>query len=373
MISLPAVLYSSMPEINPDPEMDFFSTATPLFYLQKEIPHLKADNSNEGGKNSSYEAPEAKAKDVRVWEDFFANGEIRQMVHDPRWMPVLTQPFTKQELRRLTWDHPESGGNINELTFELIWHQITSALNLIHLKCAQRVTGLSDPPRIKIGHGTNAEKVTSLPYREHKQRKNYIPSKVQKKPDYAGYQYVPGSNQTSRQGRKTVDNRIPGDAKLFRKIRRSMMPPDGAEFNKRNLREIEKVLTQIHDYMDRHEARYGYIVNDEELIFFRRRGTGWGHMDISPGIRHDVDGTQVLRTGSTSRVQDLECRISSTKLLLFYFHLVIAPDESKWKLPTCRPLINLRPHLPRYAKGTMEINGVTPNYRMPDEFEEDWE
>jgi len=147
------------------------------------------------------------------------------------------------------------------------------------------------------------------------------------------------------------------------------MPPNGKDYSPSNRLEAEKVFTQIHDYMDRHEARYGYIVNDEELIFFRRRGTGWGHMDISPGIRHDVDGT------------DQQCRISTTKLILFYFHLVVAPDESKWKLESCRPLINLRPHLPRGAKGTQELEPRTPNYKEPDtdddvtmvDDEDDWE
>ena len=50
-----------------------------------------------------------------------------------------------------------------------------------------------------------------------------------------------------------------------------MFPPD-AEYSFKILHEVEKFFIQIHDYMNRHEARYDYIVNDEELIFFRRHG-----------------------------------------------------------------------------------------------------
>jgi hypothetical protein len=81
-------------------------------------------------------------------------------------------------------------------------------------------------------------------------------------------------------------------------------------------------------------------------------------MDISPGIRHETDGIH------------RECKISTTKLVLFYFHLVIAPDESKWKLASCRPMINLRKHLPREAKGTMNIVPNRPDYNEPDSDEE---
>lgn len=38
--------------------------------------------------------------------------------------------------------------------------------------------------------------------------------------------------------------------------------------------ESAKTNPRLHE-----QARYGYLVNDEELIFLRR-GTGWGHMDI---------------------------------------------------------------------------------------------
>jgi hypothetical protein len=108
-----------------------------------------------------------------------------------------------------------------------------------------------------------------------------------------------------------------------------MLPPDGAEFkeSRHAQAEAKKVLSQIHGYLDFSEARFGYIINDEELIFFRRRGTGWGHIDVSPAIRHDVDG-------------DEEGNILNSKMVLFYFHLLVANDEEQWRLKSCFPMIS---------------------------------
>lgn len=118
-----------------------------------------------------------------------------------------------------------------------------------------------------------------------------------------------------------------------------MLPPDGSEYldDPHARTEAQKVINQIYDYMDQHGARYGYVVNDQELIFFRRRGTGWGHMDISPAIRHDV-------------MADLERGVLNSKYVLFYYHYVIANDDSLWQLESCRPLIEKKSGPPRGAK-----------------------
>jgi hypothetical protein len=128
-------------------------------------------------------------------------------------------------------------------------------------------------------------------------------------------------------------NRIPSDAKLFRKIRHAMFPPNGVEYDPFGKAiEAQKVINQIYNHLDQHEARHGYLVNDEikELIFFRRRGSGWGHLDIGPLIKHDIDA--IGQAG----------KISTTKLVLFYFHLIVANDESQWKLRSNRPQLLLR-------------------------------
>jgi hypothetical protein len=120
-----------------------------------------------------------------------------------------------------------------------------------------------------------------------------------------------------------VFNRIPGDAKQFRKICRAMLPPDGERFKKKNKnKEAIKVLSQIHGYMDQHEARYGYLINNEELVCFRRRGTGWGQLDISEAIRHDVEA-------------DSSANILNSKYILLWLHMTVANDDSPkvgWRL-----------------------------------------
>jgi hypothetical protein len=123
-------------------------------------------------------------------------------------------------------------------------------------------------------------------------------------------------------GAKNVFNRIPGDAKLYRKIRRSWLPPNG-ELYLTGEREVEarKILTQVHGYMDMHEARYGYIVSDEELIFLRRRPGKWGQLDISPAIRHNVKPDRPSGTMNSLYV-------------LFYLHWKVANDDGPegWRL-----------------------------------------
>jgi hypothetical protein len=93
-----------------------------------------------------------------------------------------------------------------------------------------------------------------------------------------------------------------------------MLPPQGKRYDPNKQKEATKVLSQIHGYMDSHESRYGYVFNNEELIFFRRRHHGWGQLDISPPIRHDIDA-------------DLSNGIVNSMWILFYFHFKVAQDD----------------------------------------------
>jgi hypothetical protein len=139
---------------------------------------------------------------------------------------------------------------------------------------------------------------------------------VRKRPDHSGYKYDPANEGKD----VTLWNRVPGDAKLSRKITREMFPPDGKRFRpaSKNV-EARKVLNQIHGYMDQHEARYGYIVTDQELICFRRNGSGWGQLEVGPAIRHDVK-------------PDRKSGVLNSKYVLFYLHWRVANDDSpeKW-------------------------------------------
>ena len=55
------------------------------------------------------------------------------------------------------------------------------------------------------------------------------------------------------------------------------------------LAEVVKVLNQLHDYMDMHHNRYGYVITETEAIMFRRRGAYgdegvWSRLEYSDGI-----------------------------------------------------------------------------------------
>jgi hypothetical protein len=91
-----------------------------------------------------------------------------------------------------------------------------------------------------------------------------------KKPDYAGYEYDSQNYSTTHDDPKVkIFNRIPGDAKLYKKFNHAMLPPNRSSFKKiEDNPEVQKVLNQIHGYMDQREARYGYIITDQELICF---------------------------------------------------------------------------------------------------------
>jgi len=308
---------------------------TPALYLRKPIIHLTSDN-NEADTNSDYNGPNVDMFDVYVWEDFLTDGEILSLVNEEPLKTVLNRKFTGEELESFTWGAPIAGGNINEQCFERIWAGITQALNLIQYVCRREAHGTPTPSYIVIGDGNCARK------RDHE-----AVGTERKKPDLAGYLFVPGSRQHSGDGPSKVHNRIPGDAKLFRKIRRSMLPPNGCDFlNQRSAQaEAQKVINQIHHYMDMHGARYGYVVNDQELIFFRRRGTGWGHMEISDAIRHDVTA-------------DLEGGVFNSKYVLFYYHYVVANDDSQWQLKSCFPNIQKRAGPQRAAKGSISSRKV---------------
>jgi len=308
---------------------------TPESYLRKSIVHLAADN-NEADTNSDYSGPWVDLSDIHVWEDFLTNGEILSLFDKEPLKTILHRDFTCEQLESFTWGVPIAGGNINEQCFERIWAGTTQALNLIQYICAAEVQGTHSPSYIVIGDGNCARK-----------RDPGAVGTERKKPDLAGYLFVPRSRQHSGDGPSKVHNRIPGDAKLFRKIRRSMLPPNGLEYlqDKRAGTEAQKVISQIHQYMDMHGARYGYLVNDQELVFFRRRGTGWGHMDISDAIRHDVTA-------------DLERGVFNSKYVLFYYHYIIANDDAQWQLESCFHKIDRRVGKIRSARASIASRKV---------------
>jgi hypothetical protein len=108
-----------------------------------------------------------------------------------------------------------------------------------------------------------------------------------------------------------------GDYKMTTKFYHDMLFPNAdGEFEK----DAQNVVNQIHDYMDMHHNRYGYIITQEELIMFRRRedpDNTWGQMDFSPSIPVTAERGEL-----------------NAMMVLWYFQVkyaVLGNDEG-WKL-----------------------------------------
>jgi len=296
---------SSDPQQDPKPRS--------LWKLVKTgVKHLGENGrKKKGGKNSRYTGRYLDLNDVRLWEDFITVEDVESLWREREDVrDVFFEILAPEDQGRCIWESPVSGGMLNEMCLERKWDSILDQLNLAFELCANAEQKNSPPLYVKIADGANATHISSNA-EEHAERK---------KPDYAGFLYADDSQYLDTDA---THNRIPGDAKVFQKICRDMLPPNGKRFKpgKKN-NEALKVLSQIHGYMDQHEARYGYIVNNEELVFFRRRDDGWGQLDISPAIRHDVDA-------------DAATGVLNSKYVLFYFHWKIARDgDAKvgWKL-----------------------------------------
>jgi hypothetical protein len=321
---------------------------TPWQTLQKEVRFLRTA-SHESTSNTENDYLPVNLDSIQLWGDFMSHGEVRNMLDDPELQKVLFRDFTDDERAKLVMEAPANLGAGVQHTFDGLWPGIQNQLNLLQQMCAMSEQKTADPSFIVMSDGDCARKVEPVAV-----------SKLGAKPDFASFKYIPGSNQLEGDGPNSIHNRIPGLSKSAMKIRRSMLPPDGQDYYRNRLAhgpghqspvvinqiqaymqsqhdgtgyiinneryisfdnpaEAQAIINQIHGFMHQHEARYGYIVNAEELIFFRRRGTGWGHLDISPAIRHDTKPT-------------LDGTVLNSKLVLFYFHLVVANDDSQWRL-----------------------------------------
>jgi hypothetical protein len=284
-----------------------------LQLLRQPIRHLAA-SSEKSGQNSKYKGRYIELPNVQVWKDFVTVAEIEKLwENNPTMRKAINRPLSIIEERSCAIGDPVFVAfNPNETSSEILWGPVQNKLNLVSHICAQGTQKTDKPELVIMGNGASAQWIS--PDAEE--------GAAKKKPDYAGYPFSTRRVKRIDVGAKTRFNKIPGDAKLQRKICRAMLPPNGAKFNpKRKNVEARKVLSQIHAYMDQREARYGYIVTDEELIFLRRRGTGWGHIDITDAIRHDVEPNRDTNTLNSSYV-------------LFYFHWKIANDETSdgWRL-----------------------------------------
>lgn len=264
------------------------------------------------GGNSDYSGRAIRLEDVKAWKEFFTAKEVEDLWNDsPALKKIVSERLKEKDTDRIVLGVPPAGGMHNETCLERAWDDIQKQLNLAFEKCAE---ALGQTQYVMMGDGQNAEFISP----------NAERNANRKRPDYAGY-LKNSADDTQYLGKnpKAVFNRIPGDAKQFRHINRNMLPPDGSKYDpERSNAEAQKVLNQIHGYMDQREARYGYIVTNEELICFRRRDCGWGQLEVSEAIRHDVEA-------------DGETGVLNSKYALFYLHWKVANDddpENGWRL-----------------------------------------
>src|SRR6202035_4523822 len=115
---------------------------------------------------------------------------------------IFNNEYTEKELERFTWGDPVETGNISEQTFELLWADINKGLNLIFEMYALKAQDTDRPKYVVIGNGSCAKRKADGRW-----------DTSGKKPDYAGYEKDPESNQYCGDGPFQVYNRIPGDAK----------------------------------------------------------------------------------------------------------------------------------------------------------------
>lgn len=284
---------------------------SPWHLLKQPIKHL-TEHYHKSSASSDYKGRAININDVRLWEDFITVEDVESLwKNSPEMKKAISRNLTPKIAGRCIWEEPVSKGMRNEMCLEREWGSIQDQLNLVAEILAKAVQKTENPKFVKMGDGSNAEWVSP----------NAEIGANKKRPDYSGFLYKDDA-QFLDDGPSQVCNRIPGDAKLFRKIYRDLLPPNGKKYKpgRKNI-QARRALNQIHGYMDQREARYGYIINNEELIFFRRRDTGWGQLDISEAILHNVEA-------------DAETGVLNSKYALFYFHWVIAKDDSSsgWRL-----------------------------------------
>lgn len=115
-----------------------------------------------------------------------------------------------------------------------------------------------------------------------------------------------------------IDCLIVGDFKMADKFNRSLLLAKKAGF----YGEGKKVADQIHDYMDMHHNRYGYIITHTDLIMFRRREDAaqtWGQVDFSDSIPVSAERGKL-----------------NAMMVLWYFHVkyAVMGEDGGWKLPS---------------------------------------
>ena len=145
---------------------------------------------------------------------------------------------------------------------------------------------------------------------------------------------------------------IVGDFKVGGKFYHSMIE----EKSDRAYDETRKVFSQIHDYMDMHHNRYGYIITQGELIMLER-SIQWGQLNYSPPIPISAPSGKL-----------------NALMVLWYFHVkyAVMDLDKGWRLesnyescPTELLGDSIKPRKPRKKKSWKQTTEFPENIPPP--------
>ena len=273
--------------------------------MRQGIKHQLVVSREVRGQNSHYKGKEVNLKHVRPWRNFVTWEELSKfLARNPILEKALNRLLTDEEKSQFC-TNPNQGRLFNETDLDGAWRaNVHTRLNLIFRLCAHDLKLDCYP---ELSGGADATWISS----------DAEPGSQGKKPDFSGSEHDAADPDFPNRKPEAKFNRIPGECKMSGKFGSRFIPPNGDLYIQRTgLTEARKVLSQIHCYMDRSEARYGYIVTDEELIFLRRRGAGWGQLDVSRPIPHDGTDKDPL----------------NSLYVMFYMHWKYARDNESWRL-----------------------------------------
>lgn len=322
-VLLQALLDVPQPEYaDPEHQKKFVTYHETLFTTFKRYHQVKTgwdqlqqewatiEPTEHGTQNTNYRNTEVDLKNLKPWDDFPTHKEIHNF---SKSTPLLEKNFHKIELPVVGGDQCWyqrwfDGSTIAPVLAEINVVEIMSPfflqLNaLIRLATYERG---KESSWVVIGGGKLAMK----------RRIGGTPNK--KDPDRVAF-WTDGRHARTNsieQGKPRTATEIPcllvGDFKMAGKFNHNML----VKVCVRETRaEPRKVMNQIHDYMDMHNNRFGYIITETELVVFRRRAKRemWGHVDFSPSIP----------------IQAPEGKLNAL-MVLWYFHVkyaVLNQDE----------------------------------------------
>ena len=268
--------------------------------IQHRFPHL--ESHVHGGRNTDYQDTSIDLNDLQEWDDTF---------------PTYQDIYNFSKSTSFLWERFHAADVGNPVGHNTFRHRFFDPANPMifaesdlaavsngffdHLNFLIRLaTETSNGQNFIMIHGSKAARLRRKGGRNHSQ----------KEPDRTSFWFdgrYPRNSTTDR-AHPLPATHIPclivGDYKLYGKFRHRML----VERSEGKNDELQKVMNQIHDYMDMHHCRFGYILTETELIMFRRREGGWGHIDFSKAVRRNATSVNEL----------------NALMVLWYFHVKYA-------------------------------------------------